>query len=149
VLLWQFWTLKPQRTFGPHWLQAQEKMLRSESKGYLIVGKGLAYVAHFVPRELLFDDSYLLIEDESELVLKLQKENVSAIVVDKSYLNKFWKTWIESGHPPEVSNHSVLSRAIMYDGKAIETQTLHLKELQRLKIETLKPDRGLVWIHLK
>lgn len=137
------------RDFDGIWASIPSEMNSRDVKGYLIVGTGLPFLAHFVHKPLVSDDQTLLVMEESALLKQLGEYNVSDIIVDKKYLIDFWRNWIETGKPADIANLSVISRAITYQGQELETSTLKfpaLRELEKIEYQTNGP---FVWLRIK
>lgn len=145
-MLYQAKTHHPERTWSLHWLQSLHAVEENKNEGFLIIGRGLPYLAHFIRGPLISDDSFLLEMNEKELLEKLSREKIQNILIDKTYLSEFWTQWIASGRTPEISNSSVITRAIQYQGKAVETKTMKLEELKLIEIKKIEGLDSLVWL---
>jgi hypothetical protein len=146
IMGWQVKNFRASREFESHWMSISNEMIGKDSQGFLIVGRGLPFLAHFISKPLISDDSTLLETDETDLLSHLKEFNVSDIIIEKKYLTEFWKTWIASGKPPETANFSVISRAITYQGEALNTPTLKFPALKELSQMQLDKKSAFVWL---
>jgi hypothetical protein len=140
---------EPVREFDFAWIQMSDEMKAHESRGFLIIGPGLPFLAQFHRENLVTDDEALVKSTEDDLHQLLDAYMVTDIIVDKNYLTQFWRNWIAEGRPADVANYSVISRAITYKGEALQTQTLKFSALKGLTEIPLEKDSQFVWLKIR
>ncbi len=149
MIAYPYSKFKLERLFNREAVKTLRKVVDDPAEGTLVVSNGLSFFAHFVPGNIVVDDNLLFETEEEELARILKASGISRILVDRNYLNQFWKDWIARGELPAVSNYSVITRAIFYEGKAVQTMTIDLKALKELSTIPLKNTDSYALIELK
>ncbi|MDB5037516.1 MAG: hypothetical protein JWQ35_1044 [Bacteriovoracaceae bacterium] len=149
LMFWKVYHFESNRNFNEGWISMVKEMKDKDAKGFLIVGKGLPFLAHFIRQPLVQDDNAILKTSEKDLEQLMKSYAVTDIIVDKNYLNEFWRNWIASGKSVGVSNYSVISRAISYKGQAVDTPTLKFPELHKIISVPLDGMSEFVWLKTK
>lgn len=136
-----------ERRLSPAWTSVLQKIKKDDSRGFLIVGDALPFLANFHPASFVTDDSVLLEPSEQRLLEYMNQRNIDSAVIDTLHLKNLWKKWIAEGLEPEKINQSVISRLVLYQGKELDTYTLKLDPLKYYKAVPL--DKHYNFIALK
>lgn len=138
----------PKRELDPGWASVLKDIQESDQKGFLVVGEGLPLLAQFNPSHFVRDENLILEDSQVRLIQKMKAKKVSSILVEKNYIKELWKKKIQAGLPAKKINESVLSRLVLYEGKAVKTSTLHLPPVIDFEINKLThPDYA--WVSMK
>lgn len=129
-----------EREFSPAWPSLAIELKEKESGNISLIGNAMAYLSFFHPGQILENPHTLLEHSEQKLMEWMEKENIQAWLIDKSFLTHYWRKLIQNGTDPDTINRSVLSRISLYDGQAVETKTLQLQPVHYLKQVSLAFD---------
>ncbi len=134
------WKTAPQhRQLNPLWVSALPHLVKDPQQGVLVLGEGFPLLSHFVKGPLVFDSQSLTVMTEEDMMAWLSKERIRQIIVEKHFFNEFWKDWMKQGFNPDISNYSVISRMLTYEGKGLTTATLKFPEIKGLTLDKLSP----------
>mgnify|MGYP007097581300 CR=1 FL=1 len=135
IIGWLMTTSAPsQRQLRTDWVDVSRFLEPESTRGLLVVGSGLPFVATFHPGVVATKEDILLEANEDKFVHAMESLHTSKIVIEEAYLKQQWSSWIEAGRSPQVINRSILSKLVNYQGKAIKTPTLSITALERFKV---------------
>jgi len=147
---YQMRQFQPERVFQGQWVSAYKQIRAdSEGKSFLVMGHGFPFLASFLSDNIAQADGFLLESSEEKFSQLLLENHFTDIIVEKSYLMEFWRSWITEGHPPETSNHSIVSRIVAYGGEEVHTQTLNLPAVRNFEAKEFEKAPDFVWIRPK
>jgi hypothetical protein len=126
------------RAFRPSWISLVKEIHASPEHGYLVIGEGSSFVAHFSAAKFIEDPLTLTLTSEDELIERLHNEAIDSIIVDGRFVRDFWRRWIKEDNDAETSNKSVITRLISDGGKEIRIRTLNLNAIKKLKVTKLQ-----------
>lgn len=138
IEVYQIRQFRPIRSFRPGWVTLAKELQTLNRSGYLVVGEGTSFLAHFSAARFAEDPTLMTVETEDELAERLHTEEFESILVDTRFATDFWKKWIKEGGEIEKSNHSVITRLITDGGKEIRLRTLNVDAIKNFKITFLK-----------
>lgn len=132
--IYQIFHFHPIRKFRTGWVSLSKELKATPQDGFLVIGEGTSFLAHFSPANFTEDPTALELSSEEELAQKLKNENLNAIIVDRRFVNDYWKRWIKEGREADTTNYSILTRLIIDGGKEVKLATLKLKAVTYFKV---------------
>lgn len=134
AIIFQIHRFHPIREFRAGWVSLAHEIQPLNTRGFMVIGEGSSFLAHFSKFKLIEDPSLLEIDSEAALSKRLEDEGVDSILVDARYVNRFWRRWIKDQKDAETSNTSIITRLLSDGGKEIKLRTIKLEALSDFKI---------------
>jgi len=135
----------PQRNLKPEWTKVLLEIQKIHNENAVIIGEGLPFLSQFYAGSLVQNPPIMLISSEQQILSWMAKKKISVILVDQDFLKQEWKEMIRSGVEPQDINKSILSRLLLYEGKAINTTTIKLPAIRFLTMKRID-STDLFWI---
>jgi hypothetical protein len=139
----------PRRTFDLEWVKAVNELPRFSPKNMLVLSESSAFISQLFRTNIIFDPNTMLITDEPKLLKWMADNDVSHVVIERNYFLSFWKKWLNTDQPAEISNKSVISRILWYRGEQLNTATLKAPKVDSLILSELKSTDHFVVISKK
>lgn len=121
---------KPERELSARWL-ATFDLLEQESnqKGIALFGEAGGLLSLFYKGKILENPEILLESNEDNLRAWMQTHEIDVILLDLKFIRKQWLALIQKKENIDKINQSIISRATLYQGEALQTKTLNLEPL--------------------
>lgn len=127
-----------ERTLSSEWIPALYEINSKKIGSSLLIGDSIEFLQSFSDSKFYQSDELILEPNETHFQRQMTELGLEAVLINKEYLKEFWKTSIAEGIDPKRINESVISRILLYQGKAEETQTLKLESIKDFEVEDIK-----------
>ncbi len=139
----------PTRTFDLEWVNAVNELPHFSPKNMLVLSESNSFISQLFKTNIIFDPNAMLITEEPKLLKWMADNGVSHVVIERDYFLSFWKKWLSTDQPADISNKSVISRILWYRGEQLNTATLKAPKVDSLILSELKSTDHFVIISKK